>query len=521
MTPSRLPERPDLGQLRRQAKDLRDAARAGEPAALERLGDLPATLAAAQLSIARGYGFASWPKLKTEVETRTMSLAERVGAFLDASVNGQVGQAGRGGHATRLLERDPGIAGFDIRTAAVLGDAQRVRDLLARDPAQAVRPDPRNGLTPLLFVCNSRWHHVDPGRADGMLEVARLLLDHGASPDTRVGVAPRPGHCSALYAAAGLAGNPTLTRLLLERGADPDTHSALYHTAFHEEPECMRLLLEHGARAEGGNALGAAISVGNAKAARLLVEAGIDPRQPIPADSMAEVDPSTPPVPAVYAAIEFDCGSELIELLLRHGADPVEGGRSSYRLAVRRARTDLMPVLRRFGAEDDATATDHLLGACLRADRAEAQRILGEHPGLLDRLTGEERATIAHAADRGDADAVALMLDLGFPIDARVGDDGITVLHAAAASGSAGTVRLLIRRGADLEARDATWDSTPLVWATVGSGLNLGHDPGPDWPATVQALIDAGASTEDAWVGGKPPSDEVAAVLRGHGVPGD
>jgi hypothetical protein len=62
------------------------------------------------------------------------------------------------------------------------------------------------------------------------------------------------------------------------------------------------------------------------------------------------------------------------------------------------------------------------------------------------------------------------MLDLGFPIEARGGEDRGTALHSAAYSGSASTVQLLMDRGADIEARDMTWDSTPLVWATIGSG---------------------------------------------------
>lgn len=52
------------------------------------------------------------------------------------------------------------------------------------------------------------------------------------------------------------------------------------------------------------------------------------------------------------------------------------------------------------------------------------------------------------------------MLDLGFDIGARRGDDGGTALHAAAYSGSAGPARLLSDRGADVEASDTTWDST-------------------------------------------------------------
>jgi hypothetical protein len=66
-----LPVRPDLEQLRHQAKDLLRAVRRGDPAAL---GDLrehhprapepgSAKLAHAQLALARSYGVASWPRL--------------------------------------------------------------------------------------------------------------------------------------------------------------------------------------------------------------------------------------------------------------------------------------------------------------------------------------------------------------------------------------------------------------------------------------------------------------------------
>ena len=116
------------------------------------------------------------------------------------------------------------------------------------------------------------------------------------------------------------------------------------------------------------------------------------------------------------------------------------------------------------------------------------------------------------------------MLDLGFPLDVRAGreGDGATALHAAAAAGSAGTVRLLLERGADIEARDTAWNSTPLEWAIVGSGMHLGHAPDHDWVATVRTLIEAGAATEGIVLSPddpKPPSPEVADLLRAYGIP--
>lgn len=71
-----LPERPDAGQLRRMAKELRAAARAGDPGAVRRLRNHvdadPATvsLSAAQLVVAREHGFASWPRLMEHLEAR-------------------------------------------------------------------------------------------------------------------------------------------------------------------------------------------------------------------------------------------------------------------------------------------------------------------------------------------------------------------------------------------------------------------------------------------------------------------
>ena len=72
-------EHTDLNQLKRQAKELLDAFRAGDGAAIAevhshyRAAD-PDTLALhdAQLVLARAYGFASWPKLKAYVDGVTV-----------------------------------------------------------------------------------------------------------------------------------------------------------------------------------------------------------------------------------------------------------------------------------------------------------------------------------------------------------------------------------------------------------------------------------------------------------------
>jgi hypothetical protein len=72
---STLPTRPNIDQLKRQAKDLLRAYQAGDRAAqqlvarhLPGTAPLPFRLSGAQLVIAREYGFASWPRLVEHIK---------------------------------------------------------------------------------------------------------------------------------------------------------------------------------------------------------------------------------------------------------------------------------------------------------------------------------------------------------------------------------------------------------------------------------------------------------------------
>lgn len=73
---SELPGRPNIDQLRRQARELLRAAADGEPSAVARIGAVSerVSLSAAQLAVAREHGFASWPALHTEVARRLAEL---------------------------------------------------------------------------------------------------------------------------------------------------------------------------------------------------------------------------------------------------------------------------------------------------------------------------------------------------------------------------------------------------------------------------------------------------------------
>ena len=69
----RLPARPSLEQLRKQAKELLQAIRAGDPSAKQRLRTLKPDVSApiladAQYILAREHGFESWPKLVHHIQ---------------------------------------------------------------------------------------------------------------------------------------------------------------------------------------------------------------------------------------------------------------------------------------------------------------------------------------------------------------------------------------------------------------------------------------------------------------------
>jgi ankyrin repeat protein len=440
-------------------------------------------------------------------------LGEAVEAFLSASVGYRIGQAGQ------LLAQHPQIATYDIRTAVALGDAERVGGALEDDPDLVGRRDPRTGWTAIHLACASRWH-VDPARREGLLAIVRMLLDAGAdlrrppSADSQWA----PLRCAVVSGGSG-RGNEPIVRLLLERGAtvaDDDLYLAGFATG--GEPWCLRLLFEYtpevGAIAE--KALAAPISLDDVDAVRALLDAGADPRR--------YRDDDGQPTGVVTAAVAAGCSLELIESLLAHGADPDEAGqdgRSVYAVATASGRADLLELLARHGARDDATPLDRLQSACLRGDRSGALNLLDHHPGVRSELGDADGSALTGAAETGNGEAIGLLLEIGFPVGARRRDDGATALHVAAWAGSAEVVEQLLTAGAPLDAVDSQWDATPLAWALVGSGERRATVPAPDWVETVRILLDAGAATSQIKLDPADaiqPSDDVVELLRARDV---
>jgi ankyrin repeat protein len=143
----RLPERPSLEQLRKQAKEQLDTLRAAAPSA--RLSD-------AQHALAQEYGFESWPKLVHHVEAlqpehRMLQPAEL------KSDDRLMWSPGRGTDLWALIQ------------ASIKGDLDSVRALIARDPSLARAH--HEYRKPLYFAVR-----------ENRLDVARFLLEHDHNP---------------------------------------------------------------------------------------------------------------------------------------------------------------------------------------------------------------------------------------------------------------------------------------------------------------------------------------------------
>jgi ankyrin repeat protein len=176
-------------------------------------------------------------------------------------------------------------------------------------------------------------------------------------------------------------------------------------------------------------------------------------------------------------------------------------------------------VAKKFGHEDvlqllqERSPTDvKLIEACWRSDEASAVAIRREHLDVVERLTEADRRMVAHAARNNETDVVRLMLECGWPVDARGQHQG-TPLHWAAFHGNDEMAQAILRFGAPLEVTDADFHSTPLGWAVYGSEHGW-HSNSGNYAATVEALLKAGAKISDVAEGTQP----VREVLRRYGA---
>jgi uncharacterized protein len=299
-----LPARPDLEQLRHQARDLLRAATCGEPDAVERIHAVSdrLILASAQLAIAREHGFESWPKLKREVERRE-ALNDR--------------------------------------------DLDRLASLLADDPDLAVRrminwDDHRAGASPLNYIAMVRFDHARlglPADLAGTGRIAAALIRAGAPIDGLPGDFETPLITAASY------GDVEVAHVLVDAGADLEARAsveaggvpgatALMHAAVFGMTDVLDLLVRAGARPHG---IESAAAVGDVTGwltadtplqarVRALTFAADHERMPV-IDAVIAAGTPVDAVDEIYGRHALRLAAQngrprSVRRLLEHGADP-------------------------------------------------------------------------------------------------------------------------------------------------------------------------------------------------------
>ena len=346
--------------------------------------------------------------------------------------------------ADAILAAHPDVA-RDHYAAAILGDAEGVRGMLADDPGQATARGGPNGWDALTYLCFSQYLRLRP--TDRFVLCAEALLDAGTDANTGYfdqAHQPESTFESALYGAAGVAHHAGLTRLLLARGADPNLGGEVaYHAPEGFDDAAMHAVVESGRLSDSGltTMLHRKLDWTGMDGVRWLLVHGVDP------NALSAWGDR-----ALHHALGRDNSLALLEALMEFGADPSLpapnwGGRSATAVAARAGRADALELFERCGAAVQLDGDDAFFAALARADGEGTAAFVADEPGIVSRLAGAEPGTVATLAGAGNTPALALALDLGFPLSADA-------LEVAVWRGRTETVRLLLARGVSVS--DAT-----------------------------------------------------------------
>jgi ankyrin repeat protein len=479
-----LPSQPNLEKQKNAAKALMLAYCRGEADARERVAALHPhapepeqfKLADAQLVVARGYGFDSWPKLKRKIEALTQTPVEQ---FVAAVKAGDVARV------RDLLDGNRDVAAainaplFDFKTTAVMACVRNLPllDLLIEHGADInAKSDWEHGGFGILENATPeqadalmrRGAQLDVWAAShlGRLDVLRELI--AAEPqlvNAKGGDGKRPLH---------YASSVEIAAFLLQKGAEidalDDDHSstpAQYLVGDH--PEVARYLLARGARSD----LLLACALGDTSAVGRIL--GRDPT----AIGM-RVSPDY--FPMIHTAKN---GGHIYQWTLGFYV-------SAFDVARKHGHQDVLALL-----NAHAGPRERFLDALWSQDLATADALLAEDTSLVGKLDAAALNQVADAARNNQADVVRAMLDRGFPLNAT-SQHGATPLHWAAYHGNSELLADLLGRGAPIELKDADYDGPPLGWAIHGAADSWNGISSDDHAGCVAALLDAGAACSPA-----------------------
>jgi len=469
MTTAPLPAAPSLEQLRKRARDLQRAHRAGDPDATARVrahqpnaGD-PLKLSVAQLAIAREHGFPSWPRLRAYVERVTNHGPELQHAYHD-DLDYYAGRAY--GLLASAQDGTPGAAAAFERHAAP-ATLEGARTVVARMHGFPSWPALRRHVTslrngggePFARAYRAIESH-DPNALERELErFPALVTASGTNGNDLLGMATATG-------------DERTVRLLLARGADPAHQNAhgwtpLHQTAYANQASLATILLDAGApatteaRGEGGTPLVAALFWGHRATAELLAErGGVHPRNLRAAAGLGRTE--------LIEELVAPDGTVAPEAIAKRGFYRPHSGFPAWR-----------------PADDPQEALDEALAWAARNDRLEALDLLVRRGARVEADVYRGTA-LAWAAASGRACAVTRLVALGADPSGRSTFGGpdhgqaVTPLHLAAQNGDLAVIDALLEAGADPTVEDGIYGGTPEGWAA-----NFGRTAARDRLATA------------------------------------
>ncbi len=483
-----LPEKPNLKFLKKQAKQLLRSARQGK-------------LADAQHALAHEYGFATWTKLKSHVEALGQSPAEMLKAAVCDSDPARIREVLKEHPELRARIDDPlpdyGFGQHALFAAVQRSDRASIDVLLGAGADIGKRTDWWAGGFGVLDDC-------DPSLVEFLIARGAVMEVHAASrlgrlPKLRELLAADPG---LVHARGGdgqtplhFASTVEIAELLLSNGAEIDARDVDHEST----PAQYMLRVEHARHYPRDRQ----------DVARYLITRGCG-TDILMAAALGDTNLVARHLDDDPACIRMSVSEEWFP-----NRDPRAGG--TIYIWTLGARRTAHAVARDFGHEDvfqlliERTPHDLKLGlACELGDEAAFHEFLLMHPDVANTLSETDQRKLPDAGKSNNTQAVRLMLEAGWPVDAP-GEMGATALHWAGFNGNAEMTREILRFHPTLELKSKEYQGTALAWAVFGSGNGWHRNTGA-YVETVQALLGAGAvlppSPEDL-----EPSDAVLEVL--------
>jgi ankyrin repeat protein len=477
-----LPDRPDLDQYKKQAKELVKAAKAGDERAFSlirehhpRLRDASDdevrrtrfALADAQLIVARWHGFPSWAKFAKHIETITGESSSRIWTRAEKAV----------------------VAGDVAMLEALLA---RHGDMLRKGPVQSswwggLAPDYSKGDARAIIAREHDFESWDrfAAFADAMKDPRSPVAQFEAAVDAVIA-----GDLATLERL--LHTNPWLVRARSTRRH----HSTLLHYVGSNGIEGFR-------QRTPNNVL---------KVAEVLLDAGADINATADmygggSDTLGLAATSIHPVTAGVQ-------EELMAFLLARGASlGGEKGAAAWSKLINACHANGRPG----AAEFLARRADGLdLEAAAGAGHLEIVRTFFDRDGRLTaNATGTQMEDgFTWACEYGRTGVVEFLLQHGMDVAAKLRHHRQTGLHWAAYGGHADTVRVLLRHNAPVNVKDDTFEGTPLGWALYAWAGGGPHSGDSRYYEVVGLLVAAGATVANEWLNENDRGFPIAKAIR-------